>query len=216
MAIPFYKWLLVLCLAVSILLFNKNRATYLKWLVPFFCLEVVAEFASPLGLFKNQSSNHWFFNLVSIIEFEFYFFLFIHALKSEFGKKFTRLLIIIFPVLCCLNFMFIQSFFTFHTITYRVGAILIVFLCFKYFEQLLKSTGLINLVSLPMFWIATGLLFFYTGFFIYMSAFDYIVYKKVSYSEMLWTIISDTLNAILYLSFLLSLLCHLQKKKYYT
>ena len=113
----------------------------------------------------------------------------------------------IFLVFTFINIFYIQGFRKFHTISYRVGAIMVVTWCYLYFRQLMQSSEQIILIKNPFFWISSGLLIFYPGFFFYFSAFDYIVYRKIKYSGELFTIISNTVNILLYSFFVIALLC---------
>jgi len=137
----------------------------------------------------------------------YYSFIFCNILQKPSLKKAVIITAIIFSIFACINVFLIQGFYRFHTISYRVGAVMIVVWCFLYFRQLMHSSERIILIKNSFFWMSTGLLFFYLGFFFYFSAFDYIVYKKIKFSKDLWNIISETLNILLYSCFVIALIC---------
>jgi len=188
----------------------KNLNSVLKTLPPFLVLTLFVESATPLRLIRFHGNNAWFFNIFTTIEFLYYSSVFYFILQSAFQKKVIFLIALFFLAFAGINILFIQGFYKFHTISYRVGAVMIVVWCFLYFRQLLQSSEYIILIRNSFFWITIGLLFFYLGYFFYFSAFDYIVYNKISFNLKLWIIISNILNILLYSCFLIALIC--QKK----
>jgi len=182
--------------------------------IPFFLLvSLFIECATPLRLIHFHGNNSWFFNIFTTIEFLYYSFIFYHLFTTHFKRNIVAITVGMFLIFTWINIFFIQGFRRFHTISYRVGAIMIVVWCFLYFRQLIQSAEYIVLIKNPYFWISTGLLFFYLGFFFYFSAFDYIVYKKVRFSVALFNIISDTLNILLYSCFVIALICPRKKRQ---
>ncbi len=208
--IDFYNYIILACIGIGLIRFQRMKL--LPRTLPFFLLiTLFVECATPLSLIHFSGSNHWFFNLFTTLEFVYYSFLFYCYLRSKKQKRVVLVMLMLFLTFTVVNVLFIQGMHRFHTISYRVGAVMIVVWCFLYFRQLMRSEGYLVLVKDPFFWISTGLLFFYMGFFFYFSAFDYIVYKKIAYEAQLWSIISNTLNILLYTSFGIALLC--PKKK---
>lgn len=186
----------------------------MRLFVPFVFFLIFIELSSPLGFFKNQKSNHWFFNFATLIEFVFYFYIYYLSFTVKQNKKWALYFIIALPVLFFINIVWVQGFNKFHTITYRIGSVFLIILCYFYFKQLLTSDKFIFLLSVPLFWISVGLLFFHTGFFIYYCSFDYIVYKKIGYNLILWRALSHSFNFLLYTTFLISFICHKAIRKY--
>jgi hypothetical protein len=182
--------------------------------MPFFLLiTLFVECVTPLKLIHFHGINHWLFNIFTPIEFLYYGYLFYHIIESPSKKVIIPLVFALFLLFTTINMFYIQGTKYFHTIPYRVGAVITITLCFFYFRQLMRSKGYINLVRNPFFWISTGLLFFYLGFFFYFSAFDYIGYDKLRVNMSLWSIISSTLNVLLYSNFLIALLCQPRQVK---
>jgi hypothetical protein len=69
----------------------------------------------------------------------------------------------------------------------------------------------VNVLRIPMFWVATAILFFYAGFFFYFTAFDYIAYTKSPINKTVWIILSRFLNVILYSIIAISFICPFPK-----
>jgi len=204
----------IIAIGVIIGFIRLHRLDLLLKTLPFFLsLTVFVELATPLRLIHFHGNNSWFFNIFTTIEFLYYSLIFFKLSKSHFQRKIIAITAGAFLIFTSINIFFIQGFRKFHTISYRVGAVMVVVWCCLYFRQLMQSSEYIILIRNPYFWISTGLLFFYLGFFFYFSAFDYIVYKKIKFSKELFGIISDTLNILLYSCFVIALLCPRKKRQ---
>lgn len=206
-----YQYLIFITFIAGLLRFKALQPGYLKYLVLVAFLALIAEILPVLKIIRFGGSNHWWFNIFTVAEFLLYSYLFSKAITNQKLATIIRWSIPVYLVLAIANMYFIQGFTRFHTITYRIGAIMIVVWSYLYFRQLLQSDQEIVLLKNPMFWIATGLLFFYLGFFVYMNAFDLIVYKVIGYNVQLWRGISYSLNTLLYSCFLIALLCQTRK-----
>ena len=214
MSLANYKYILVISFFLGLIYYNKLAPRFIRFFIPFIFFLIFVELSTTLGFFKNQKSNHWFFNIATIIEFVFFYYIFYLSFISQRNKNWALFFIIILPVLFLINIFWIQGFYKFHKITYRIGSVFIIILCCFFFKQLLSSDKYIYLPSVSFFWISVGLLFFHTGFFVYYCAFDFIVYKKVAYNLVLWRTLSHSLNFLLYTTFLISFICHKTIRKY--
>jgi hypothetical protein len=207
---PIYQYIIITSAVIGIIRFPQIKLKAIQVLIILLLLTVIAETLPSFKLIqivKINDSNHWFYNIFTVIEFLLYTYIFSLAITNAKIKSIMRWSIPTFLIVAAINIFFIQKFYKFHTISYRIGAVMIVIWCYLYFRQLLQLEEDIVLAKNPMFWVSTGLLFFYLGFFVYMSAFDVIVYKNLSYNKDLWHGISYSLNTLLYCCFLIALLC---------
>ena len=204
--LDFYLYIIPIAMVIGFIRFARLEPI-LKTLPFFLLLTIFVEYSTPLRLIRFHGNNSWFFNIFTTIEFLYYSFIFYHILRQASLKKVVAITATAFLIFTTINIMFIEGFKRFHTISYRVGAIMIAIWCYLYFRQLLQSKEHIILFRNPFFWMSTGLLFFYLGFFFYFSAHAYLVSRKIEYSRELFTIISNTLNTLLYSSFVIALLC---------
>lgn len=205
--IEIYHYIIALGMLIGFIRFKRLKPV-LKTLPCFLLLTLFVECANAFHLLPFlHYSNHWYFNIFSTVEFLYYSFIFYQILEKTPLKKMIATIVVIFFVFTCINIFFIGSFYRFNTISYRAGAVMVVVWCLLYFRQLMQSTEQIILARNPFFWISTGLLFFYLGFFFIFCAFDYIAYKNIKYNGELWNIISDTLNFLLYSCFVIALIC---------
>lgn len=209
--IDYYNYIVLLAALTGFIRLTRLEA--LLRTLPFFLLVTLfAECAGPLRLLHFHGNNHLFFNVFTIIEFVYYSWLFSRVLYRKKEKVLIIATLVGFLLFAFFNIVFVQGIGRFHTISYRVGALMVATWCFLYFRQLVRGRGPIRPVADPFFWISVGLMFFYLGFFFYFSAFDYIVYNHVAFHERLWSIISNTLNTLLYSCFTIALLCRARRK----
>jgi hypothetical protein len=210
MDLDFYLYVLLIDLITGAILYRRLDPPILRWFVPFLALTLMVEVTGLITSRRNMH-NLWMFNFFTCIEFLFYSYLYSTLLEQRKWVKVIRYSMIVYPVLFLINIFFIEGFLKFHTITYRIGSVMVVFWCYLYFRQLMLSPGYTSLFRNPIFWISTGLLFFYTGFFFYMSAAFILLYTHPD--RIFWQALSDTLNTLLYGSFLIAFLCRLTVKK---
>lgn len=208
MHISFYLYIIPLCIVVGLVRFRTLNPPIIRWLLPFLIITLTVEI-SGLVLSVIHRRNHGLYNYFTSFEFIFYSLFYRAILENKRIKKIVLCAIIVYPVLFILNILFIQGMKGFHTITYRLGSVMVVTWCYLYFRQLMRSNTYVALFRDPLFWISTGLLFFYAGFFFWMSA-DILMYIDVPINATVWFILSDTLNAVLYSCFLISFVCQIK------
>jgi len=212
MHIDFYLYILLIDLITGVILYRRLEPPVLRTLIPFLALTVLVE-GTGLVTSRMHLRNLWMFNFFTCLEFLFYSYLYSRLLEHRKWVKVIRYSMIVFPALFLVNIFFIEGFNRFHTITYRIGSVMVVFWCYLYFRQLMRSPGYTSIFRNPIFWVSTGLLFFYTGFFFYMSAAYILLYTKLIIDRIVWQALSDTLNTLLYGCFLIAFLCRLTVKK---
>ncbi len=199
MLLPIYLWFEIIALIISLLFFYRFKENKLKYFVPFLFFIVGYEFADYNNWFTIRNTNHWAINFITTIEFLFYG-LFIRATLINRRLRNISLTAIVFILaLTILNIVFIQGFWRLHSYTFVLGALVLIFLSCSFFYELLNidiETG--SVLKYPLFWIVTGVLFFYLGQFTFFSFFEYMAYTKDYSYFKLFRFISNFSNAILY------------------
>jgi len=211
--IHFFEIVLIAAFIAGLIRYRVLQPRPLRWLVPFLGLTIIVE---GIGMYMvaRHIVNHWMYNFFTCFEFLFYSYIYLQLIENPKWKRVIAWSMVVYPVLFLLNIFFVEGFLRFHTITYRVGSVMVVFWCYLYLRQLMRSPAFLPIFRNPVFWITTGLLFFYTGFFFYMSAAYILLYTKLVIDRVIWEAISGTLNVILYGSFFISFICQgIQKKK---
>lgn len=185
--------------------------SYLKLFPPFLLLTLMAEL---LGSYWGSigKNNVILYDFFSTFEFCFYLWIIGLIVNNTRVKKIIRITILLYIIAATTNILFIQKMKTFHTITYSLGCLLIVFFCIYYFLELFRIPQSVKLKNNPAFWICSGLLFFYCcGFPLYglinfWSDISKLVVKNFSQ-------IVTILNIFLYSLFTIAFLC-IRTRKY--
>lgn len=97
-------------------------------------------------------------HLYTVVEAIFVLSYFHCIFKEPLIKRVLLILIILFPILCILNFSFLQSIYSFNTYTRPLEAILITFFCLLY---LYKSGFRENWIQEPISWFNMGILIYF-------------------------------------------------------
>ena len=185
-------------LVISIILYKRLEPLWLRSFTWFMLFTVILSVAGYVYSFYFKKSNHFIFNIYLPFQFLFYFGIFYKTFQSKKLKLIIILVSIGFSIYTFSDFFDIIHFYTFNSLANTLGSILIIFFCLIYFVSLFKSEGIINYFKIPMFWIATGLLFFFVGNIIYLSFIDYIIMFNLDKSGSVYWFIMTTLDLLLY------------------
>lgn len=137
----------------------KNRHADKSIKVIFYYL-IVAGFinAFAVGLAKFGIQNLPVLHIYTLVEALFFLTYFSSIFKDKMIKKLIKVLMVVFPLLCIINFTFVQSIFTFNTYTRPLEALIITTLCLAYFY---KSGFSDNWLGSPINWVNMGILLYF-------------------------------------------------------
>ncbi len=207
MNMSFYLYIIAIAIIVGLARYNLLNPPILKWFIFNLICALIVE---TIGIITSKHGIHnlVMFNLFTCAEFIFYSIMYRSILESQLIKKIITNCIFIYIILFLINISLIEKLFKdFHTITYRIGSVMIITWCYLYCRQIMRDENYIPLFQRPFFWISTGLIFFYAGFFFYMSGGNYLLQATFSSNKQLFNSISNSLNALLYSCFLISFVC---------
>jgi hypothetical protein len=196
----------IVTLLVGIFCLSALKKSPLIWLVGLLFIVVTAELAGRYFRKVLHQPNAWIFNLSTCIEFLVYGLLFYRCFTFPAFKKIALGFLYFFPIAAAVNIIFIQGFFNFHSYTMSIGSLFMILFCCCFFYELLYQKEKINLLAMPLFWIATGILFFYTGDLLYNLFFNYMVANNLNYKA-LFAAINNNLIILLYFCFTVAFLC---------
>ncbi|HUP12860.1 MAG TPA: hypothetical protein VM187_11620, partial [Niastella sp.] len=126
MDLPPYLYVIAVAIIVGVIRYKRLDPPYIRLFVPFLVLTFVAEGLPALNIIRFRQSNHWWFNIFTVFEFIFYTYIFSRAIPD---KRTAILFLYAMPVYtftALINILFIQGIYRFHTISYRIGAVMIV------------------------------------------------------------------------------------------
>lgn len=198
----------LICLLVIIFLYKKLHPKWLRLFIYYMVLTIAVEAITTFYSQYFKKSNHFIVNIYLPLSFCFYFFIFYKAFETKKNKILCSVACIIYLLFFVCDITFIEGFYSFNSYSYSLGSILIVFCCLLYFMWLFTSDRVMNYFKLPMFWISTGLLFFFVGSLVEMSLFKYMLNNHLDINGRIYQFIMITLNVILYSAFTISFLCN--------
>jgi len=151
-----------------------------------------------------KTNNLPVLHIFTIIEFLFISVFYAQVLKEKIFQKFIYGMMIIFPVLCIVNFMYFQDITKFNTNTRPIEALLVIIYSLIYFAQNNEDNIIVKWESNPINWISTGLLLYFSGA-LFIFSFSNItsstsVSKNHNLDILIWTI-HATLLLLMYLLF---------------
>lgn len=210
-----YIWLILISGVVSALVYlQKGYPLYLKLFSAYLLITFFADF---IGGWRSDKGlpTVTLYNYYTSFQFVFLFWMLHFIIKSQTIKKMLTHNLWFYPLLVILNKLFLQKGLQFHSITYSLGALFIVIATITYFFELFQLDKPVKLIYEPVFWICSGLLFFYACTFpLYaltnlFNSPSNIIIKNIS------SIIS-IMNILLYSSFIIAALCRIRIRKFIT
>ena len=172
-------WALLIPLAI--LLWKKNRTSYLKPVRIFVYvvllmnigIDLIWKLKDDWGFHKGDLlySNNFLYNAESIIRFHLFAWFFI-LLNQRFMHRIKRFIPFLFLALVIVNFTFFENFFNQSSFSSRLlatEAALLLFYCLQYFIYIIVEEKTLKLGQQPGFWIVTGLsIYVAVNFFIFL------------------------------------------------
>lgn len=138
-------------------------------------------------LVKFKMKNLPLLHVYTIVETIFILSYFRKIFVSEPIKKAIYYITFLFPLLCILNFTFVQSIYTFNTYTRPLEAIIITFFCLLY---LYKSGFTENWIEKPINWFNMGILIYFPVACIIFILSNYLVFERMNkaMNSMIWNL----------------------------
>jgi hypothetical protein len=202
----------ILCLFTGIFLYPVLKKSVFRYLVWLLMIVVIAELSGRYESRVLHKPNAWIFNISTNIEFIVYGVIFYKTYHFPKFKKLVFYFLWIFPFMALINIIFIQGFFTFHSITMSIGSLFMVLFCCLYFYEILYQKERMDLLKSSFFWFTTGILFFYTGDLLYNLFFSYLTINKYDYKT-LFKAINNNLIILLYCCFTIAFICKKAENK---
>lgn len=114
-----------------------------------------------LGLFNIH--NLWLLHVDTVLEFLLLAWFYQQVLRETIVRKVIKYLMFIFPVLCVLNFLFLQNINHFNTNTKPAEALIIMACSLAFFAQTTDVENNIKWGANPLNWVNTGILLYFSG-----------------------------------------------------
>jgi len=146
------------------------------------------------------------YNLVMLIEFLIYAYFFKQIIISELVKKIITIFMIIFPIFWCISVFFIFKITQWNSYVFLLGGTFTIIWALIYFYQLLTSFESTPIKSCGEFWIALGVIIFYSCNVPFMGIYNFLL---INYPSLIlnFQIVLQIANIAMYSLFTYAFLC---------
>lgn len=170
-------------IAVLIPKLGKSPA-YIKWLFFYLVISAITNVISIITA-RYDIPNLWLTHIYTSLESFILLCFFRLIIKKTTIRNVITVLIILFPLFCILNFLFLQSFYDFNTYTRPVEALIFVALSMIYWGQ--ESEDDIRWSDVPADWFVISLFLYFSGaFFIFLFSNYLAGYVSTKVMDIAW------------------------------
>ncbi len=118
---------------------------------------------SGVVLFRYHINNLPLLHIYTVLEFLLLSFFYTKLLKGTLARNIIRFLMVLFPLLCIINFTFFQSILRFNTYTRPLEILLIMAYSLAYFAQANEANEVKAWSSNSLIWINIGIVLYFSG-----------------------------------------------------
>jgi hypothetical protein len=114
-------------------------------------------------LFRSHINNLPLLHIYTVLEFLLLSFFYTKLLKGVLARNIIRFLMVLFPLLCIINFTFFQSILRFNTYTRPLEILLIMGYSLAYFAQANEANEVKSWSSNSLIWVNIGIVLYFSG-----------------------------------------------------
>ena len=158
---------------IGTIYFYKYKHTPLKYLLYLLwyitCTEFFSLYANENEVLiyigkSGQKYNLWMFNLLEIITFLTFFYIYFKSIKNLSYKLWIKIFMISYIIISIINWSILQNFILeWSELPYIIGSFFIIGTILFYFVELLRSEKILLFHRTLLFWVSVGLLLFFAG-----------------------------------------------------
>ncbi|MDO3626544.1 hypothetical protein [Mucilaginibacter sp. BT774] len=199
-------------LPVAAALYNYRRLDPILRLMAVFCMlsvipDVVGLVISYLQL--RHYNNLFLFHLFDMMAAIFFTLIYHRAFYKSLFKKMTLIFGITSVAAMIFNVIFVESIWSYPSVSNTLLSVLLIILSLVYFYQLLSRQEFTYIEKQGMFWINSGVLFYYA-----ITIFLFMLYKKINDADRSnYYMMQSVMNIIANLLYSIGLLCKPQNQK---
>jgi hypothetical protein len=207
MDVPVY-FFLNLCVNIAFAFsYNKlEKETRTIGFYSIYCLFV--ELAAWLYSFILYKSNHWIYNLFTVSQILFLVWFYRKQTNNKSLARISGIFLLVYPILFLANILTLQPVKVFHTYTYLLGNVFVLFIFLSYFDSLLKKSETVRLTAIPLFWFTIGNCIYFIGSFFYLGSINYILDSDLDRFGKLINYFVYSFTSLQYIFYLIAILCH--------
>jgi hypothetical protein len=193
----------------SLISFKLHYPFHLKLFSILLGITLLVEYFASFGLhFLKTKSNIPLYNAFMLVEFEVYAWYFLQIIRFPLIKKVIAAFLILFPLFWVTTVFFIFGIEHWNSYLVIAGSAFTVFLSGIFYYQLFTASELTKLTKSPEFWIATGLIVFYTCNLPFLGMFNFLTRNYETLAYKLEDVL-QLLDAVMYSTFIYAFLCRM-------
>jgi hypothetical protein len=197
-------------IGVAISRFREIPA-YAKWLLSFLVMSAIINTIGTI-LALNDRHNLWLLHVYTILESFLLLYYFKLIISNKTINIIIRCLLLAFPLFCVINFLFLQSLYSFNTYARPLEAIIIVFLSAVYWWQENEEDSDNSWGNIPNNWFVTGLMLYFAAGVLFLFLFaKYILNERPTKQE--GSLVWDTHATLVLVMYLLMAIGFFKCKK---
>jgi len=147
------------CIGLGSVYYNRNVPLRLKVFPWFIFLTFVVELIAKWSTIPQQAV---IYNVFTVFEFVFLFYMLYGFLAHKWIKRSLFYVNFVYPIGALINVFFIHGVYQFHTNTFLIGSVLLIFFSSYYLYELFFKKKNMKPFEHPYFWVALGILLFYS------------------------------------------------------
>jgi hypothetical protein len=179
----------------------------LKIAAAFFLVSAVFDLVLQLVVRMGINNNHPLIYIFIIVSVLFFAAIYFYASFNPKLKKAILILSAIVLLIILFNVIFIESIWDYPSLSITVLGVLLIFFSLMYFYQLLNRQEFIHIEKQGLFWINTGVLFYFS-----INLFLFMLFRQILLRHPEYYMIHDVTNIIANILYSVGLLCKPQKK----
>jgi len=165
-----------------------------------------------IWLIDHHISNIPMYNIFMLVEFWVYAWYYRLILKSKTPRKIINIFLWIYPLFWAIVVFWVFGINRWNSYLSVIGSFFTILFSVAYYYQLFTQPELARLDRTPEFWIATGLLLFYTCELPFMGTLNFLVKNYRHLAHQLITVL-QVLDILMYSIFIYAFLCRTIIKK---
>lgn len=198
---------------ISLASFRFHFAWHLKFFSVLLGLTFFVEAATVFMLHVlHIKSDLWVYNLFMPVEYVAYAYYYQLILKTKWIKQAISIFMFAFPITGLASTFIVFKFYNWNSYEAIVGSFFTIIFAVSYYYELYMEHEERNLKTSAEFWIATGMIVFYSCLLPFVGTLNYLVKTSPSLA-LIFSRIVNVLGIIMYLFFSYSFICRINIRK---
>jgi hypothetical protein len=206
-----YTGTIGLAFLASLVSFRQEYDRHLKLFSLLLGLTFLVECAA-VTMMKTHHNNVGLYNSFMLVEFWTYGYYYYMIIGKGFVKRAIRWFLWVFPAFWVVAVFLLFGWKQWNSYVVIAGSLSVIFFSAAYYYQLFTQPSLVKLSRTPEFWIATGLILFYSCNLPYIGMLNFLVNNYLLLARRLMGAL-DILNIIMYSIFIFAYLCRIRTRR---